>query len=219
MRAFGATYLRTLRAVRRRPVVLMLSLAQPLIWMLFFGFLFEKSVVSGIGEDLRYIDFVTPGICAMSVLFGASQSGVALIRDIQTGMFERVLATPASRWQVYGGKISADVTRLLIQAIIIGCLATLLGAQIQPELGPTVVAIAALGLFAIAYAGLSSFVAICTRAQESMAALIHLVNMPLLFTSTALVPTKSMPDWLAPIAAWNPLSLVVNLLREALIGH
>ena len=50
-----------------------------------------------------------------------------------------------------------------------------------------------------------------------MAVLIHLVNLPLLFTSTALVPARQMPDWLATIAAWNPLSLVVDLLRNALL--
>jgi ABC-2 type transport system permease protein len=51
-----------------------------------------------------------------------------------------------------------------------------------------------------------------------MATYVHLVNMPLLFTSTALVPTKHMPAWLATIAAWNPLTLVVNALRSALLA-
>ena len=56
------------------------------------------------------------------------------------------------------------------------------------------------------------------RTQESMAAFVHLVNMPMLFTSTALVPTRQMPDWLAQVAAWNPLTLAVDGWRGAWLG-
>lgn len=50
-----------------------------------------------------------------------------------------------------------------------------------------------------------------------MATFVHLINMPLFFTSTALVPDKQMPDWLSAIAGWNPLSLAVESLRGALL--
>jgi ABC-2 type transport system permease protein len=50
-----------------------------------------------------------------------------------------------------------------------------------------------------------------------MAVFVHVVNMPLLFTSTALVPTRQMPDWLAGVARWNPLTRVADALREALL--
>ena len=77
--------------------------------------------------------------------------------------------------------------------------------------------IVALALFAIAYASLSCWIALKTRAQESMAVFVHLVNMPLLFTSTALVPSRQMPAWLESIAHWNPLTLVADMLRSALL--
>jgi ABC-2 type transport system permease protein len=50
-----------------------------------------------------------------------------------------------------------------------------------------------------------------------MAVFVHVVNIPLLFTSTALVPSSQMPAWLETLARWNPLSLVANTLREALL--
>ncbi len=50
-----------------------------------------------------------------------------------------------------------------------------------------------------------------------MAVFVHLVNMPLLFTSTALVPSRQMPAWLEMIAAWNPLTLVADMLRSSLL--
>ena len=66
-------------------------------------------------------------------------------------------------------------------------------------------------------ASLSCLIALKTRAQESMAVFVHLVNMPLLFTSTALVPRKQMPAWLESAARWNPLTLAVDALRGALL--
>ena len=52
-----------------------------------------------------------------------------------------------------------------------------------------------------------------------MAVFVHVVNMPLLFTSTALVPTRQMPSWLESVAPWNPLTLVADGLRDALFFH
>jgi ABC-2 type transport system permease protein len=50
-----------------------------------------------------------------------------------------------------------------------------------------------------------------------MAVFVHVVNLPLLFTSTALVPTRQMPGWLAEAARWNPLTRVADALRQALL--
>jgi ABC-2 type transport system permease protein len=74
-------------------------------------------------------------------------------------------------------------------------------------------------LFALAFASLSCAIALITRAQESMAVFVHLVNMPLLFTSSALVPGKQMPEWLAAIARFNPLTLAVDAWRGAILLH
>jgi ABC-2 type transport system permease protein len=72
-------------------------------------------------------------------------------------------------------------------------------------------------LFGISFCSLSCWIALKAQSQENMATFVHLINMPMLFTSTALVPSKQMPDWLANIAQFNPLSLVVNNGREALL--
>ena len=185
--------------------------------MLFFGFLFQRFKLELPHEGIAYIDFLLPGICAMTVLLGASQSGIGMIRDIQTGFLTRMLTTPAARHWLLVGKMTADVTRLLIQAVIVCLLGILLGASVQPALWPVLLAITALVLFAVGYASLSCYIALRTRSQESMAAFVHLVNMPLFFTSTALVPARQMPPWLETIALYNPFSLVVNVLREALL--
>jgi ABC-2 type transport system permease protein len=72
-------------------------------------------------------------------------------------------------------------------------------------------------LFGFAFCSLSCWIALKARSQENMASFVHLVNMPMLFTSTALVPSKQMPAWLANLARFNPLSLVVDNNRAVLL--
>jgi ABC-2 type transport system permease protein len=207
--------LRTWRSTWRRPVLLTFSLGQPLIWMLFFGFLFERFRAAG--EGIAYLDFLAPGVSVMTVLFGASQSGIGWIRDLNTGFLPRMLNTPASPAAILAGKVLADAVRLLLQAAVVLGFGVALGARLHPDPGALLAALLGLALFATAFSCLSCAFALRSRAQETMATFVHLVNMPLLFTSTALVPRDRMPDWLAAMARWNPLSMAVDAWRSALL--
>ena len=215
------TWIRTVR----RPVLLTFSFAQPLLWMGFFGFLFQRFPVEeldgldgGGGGGISYLDFLAPGVCAMTVLFGASQSGVGWIHDLRTGFLPRMLNTPASHHAILAGKLAADVLRLLAQAGVVLALALVLGARLSPAWAAVLPATLCLALFAGAFSSLSCALALRTRAQEAMATFVHLVNLPVLFTSTALVPVRQMPGWLAEAARWNPLTLAVDAWRGALLG-
>ena len=212
-----AVALRSWRKTLRRPGLLTLSLLQPLMWMLFFGFLFERYSVAGLAPGLTYIDFLAPGVCAMTVLFGASQSGIAWIHDLQCGVLPTMLRTPTSHHVILIGKLLADVLRLLLQALLVLALAGLLGATFNPPNSGLFFALVQLALFATLFSCLSCAVALYTRRQEAMALLVHAVNMPILFTSTALVPQRQMPGWLAQVSDWNPLSLTVDGWRGAVL--
>jgi ABC-2 type transport system permease protein len=201
----------------RRPVPLTFSFVQPLFWMLIFGFLFHRFTLGSAYAGLSYIDFLIPGICAMTVLFGASQAGIAVVHDLQTGFLQRMVRSTIHPVWILTGKIVADVIRLLLQAFVVALLGIALGARLRIDPLALLVALVALALFAFAYASLSCWVALETKAQESMAVFVHIVNIPLLFTSTALVPLSQMPTWLEMLARWNPLSLVANGLRAALV--
>lgn len=211
------TALRSWLKTIRRPVPLTFSFVQPLIWMLIFGFLFQRFTLGPEYAGLSYLDFLLPGVCAMTVLFGASQAGIAIVRDLQTGFLQRMVRSSMHPAWILTGKVLAEVTRLLLQAFVVVLLGISLGARLQIDPPALLVALVELALFALAYASLSCWVALTTKAQESMPIFVHVVNMPLLFTSTALVPSRQMPAWLEALARWNPLSLVANGLREALL--
>jgi ABC-2 type transport system permease protein len=211
------TMLRSWLKTIRRPVPLTFSFVQPLFWMLIFGFLFHRFTLGSSYAGLSYLDFLLPGICAMTVLFGASQAGITVIHDLQTGFLQRMVRSTGQPVWILAGKTVAEVARLLLQAFVVALLGVALGARLQIYPPALLVALVALALFALAYASLSCWVALETKAQESMAIFVHIVNIPLLFTSTALVPSSQMPAWLETLARWNPLSLVANGLREALV--
>jgi ABC-2 type transport system permease protein len=213
----GQTARRSWLKTLRRPVPLTFSFVQPLFWILIFGFLFHRYDLGPGYFRIPYLTFVLPGICAMTVLFGASQAGIELVRDLQTGFAQRMARATAYPGWMLGGKLAADVSRLLAQALVVGIIGKLVGARLWIDWGAVLVAALGLALFALAYASLSCWIALKTRAQESMAVFVHVVNMPLLFTSTALVPSRQMPGWLAGVAAWNPLTLVSDALRRALL--
>lgn len=211
------TTLRSWLKTIRRPVPLTFSFVQPLFWMLIFGFLFHRFTLGSAYAGLSYLDFLLPGICAMTVLFGASQAGIAIVHDLQTGFLQRMVRSTRHPVWILTGKTVAEVTRLLLQAFVVVLLGIALGARLWIDPLALLIALVALALFALAYASLSCWVALETKAQESMAVFVHVVNIPLLFTSTALVPSIQMPMWLEMLARWNPLSLVANGLREALV--
>jgi ABC-2 type transport system permease protein len=211
------TALRTWLKTIRRPVPLTFSFVQPLLWMLIFGFLFHRFTLGEQYAGLTYLDFMLPGICSMTVLFGASQSGIGIVRDQQIGFLQRMARASTHPGWTLSGRVLADVLRLLLQAIIVALLGVALGAHLRVDIFGVVLGAVGLVLFAVAYASLSCWIALKTRAQESMAVFVHLVNMPLLFTSTALAPSRQMPAWLESIARFNPLSLVADMLRSALL--
>ena len=211
------TALRNWLKTVRRPVPLAFSFVQPLFWMLIFGFLFHRFTLGPEYAGFSYLDFLLPGICAMTVLFGASQAGITIVRDLQTGFLQRMVRSSMQPIWILTGKIVAEVTRLLLQALVVSLLGIALGVRLRVDPLALFVALAALALFALAYTSLSCWVALEAEAPESMAVFVHVVNIPLLFTSTALVPSHQMPAWLEALARWNPLSLVANGLRESLL--
>lgn len=215
----GESALCAWRKTLRRPVPLTFSFVQPLFWMLIFGFLFHRFTLGAAYAGFSYLDFLLPGVCAMTVLFGASQAGINMVRDLQTGFLQRMARSTAAPAAIMAGTASAEIARLLAQACVVALLGVALGSRPDPGVLPVLLALLELALFALGYASLSCWIALRTRAQESMAVFVHLVNMPLLFTSTALVPSRQMPPWLETIAAWNPLTLVASALREAMLFH
>ncbi len=130
--AFADTWFMTQRHLRnlfRQPAWILISLVQPIVWLLLYGALFRKIVeIPGFGAG-SYIDFLTPGIVVMTCLFSAGWSGMGLIDDLDRGVVDRFLVSPASRGSLISGRLVQGAIVGVIQSAIIIVLGLIVGAR------------------------------------------------------------------------------------------
>ena len=156
---------------------------------------------------------------AFIILFTSAFSGMSVVFDRRFGFLNKALSTPVARGTIVMSKILQSVGRCLTQAGIVLIIAVILGMDTSHF---TVVGI--VGTFVIVFLmamGLSAiFVMLALRSSDwqTQVALINLINLPLLFASNALFPTKLMPTWLQNVAMVNPVSYANNAVRQLLLG-
>jgi ABC-2 type transport system permease protein len=210
-----------LKAVRN-PFVLVVSLVQPIIFLVLFTEVFGNVAGSAVNRGLpgiSYETYLVPAIAIQVALAAAITSGVGLVNDIENGMFEKVLVTPMNRTAVFVGKTAAEVFRIAVQIAIILGLGVLLGAEIATGV-VGVVGIVAVGiLFSLWFVAFSNALAILTRDQESTIIGANLLQFPLLFLSSAFLPLAALPDWIQTFARLNPVTYGVDAARSLMIDR
>ena len=210
-----------LKAVRN-PFVLVVSLVQPIIFLVLFTEVFGNVAGSAVNRGLpgiSYETYLVPAIAIQVALAAAITSGVGLVNDIENGMFEKVLVTPMNRTAVFVGKTAAEVFRIAVQIAIILGLGVLLGAEIATGV-VGVVGIIAVGIsFSLWFVAFSNALAILTRDQESTIIGANLLQFPLLFLSSAFLPLEALPSWIRTFARFNPVTYGVDAARSLMIDQ
>jgi ABC-2 type transport system permease protein len=210
------------RKAVRNPFVLIVSLVQPIIFLVLFTEVFGNVAGGAVNRgipDISYETYLVPAIAIQVALAAAITSGVGLVNDIENGMFEKVLVTPMNRTAVFVGKTAAEVFRIAVQISIILGLGVLLGAEIATGL-VGVAGIVAVGvLFSLWFVALSNALAIVTRDQESTIIAANLLQFPLLFLSSAFLPLEALPGWIRTFARFNPVTYGVDAARSLMIGR
>jgi len=196
---------------------IIVSIVQPFIWLSLMGNLMSGFTNNPFGlmalGGVKYLDFMTPGIIIMTTLFGGIFGGVSIVMDRRFGYLNKMLASPISRSAIPLGKMLSSALTAGIQALMIIIVAKLMGVNFATGiLGIILILILAM-CFSLAMAGISLALAARLKNMETLFAIVNFLTMPLMFTSNAMFPTQTMPDWLATIARWNPLSYVVTPLR------
>jgi ABC-2 type transport system permease protein len=207
---------RHFRNLMRQPAWIFISLVQPVVWLLLYGALFRKIVeIPGFGAG-SYIDFLTPGIVVMTCLFSAGWSGMDLIEDLDRGVIDRFLVSPASRSSLIAGRLVQGALVGVIQSLII----VVLGLAVGAEYPGGVAGIAALTISAVllgtAVGALSNAVGLLSRNVETMVAVSNFVLLPLTFLSSVFMAKALMPGWMQGIATYNPVEWAVRAGREGL---
>lgn len=205
-----------LRKLLHDPTELVTRAVQPALWLAVFGEVFTRVRAIPTGQ-LRYLDFLAPGVLAQSVLFIAIFYGIAVIWERDLGIVHKLLVSPASRVALVLGKSLSAGVRGLTQGCTVYLLAWLLGVKIDWQLGPLAGVAAAVMLGAAAFSTLSLIVACIVKTRERFMGIGQILTMPLFFASNAVYPVSIMPEWLKVAARINPLTYEVDVMRALMV--
>ena len=206
-----------IRKLRHDPTELLTRAVQPALWLLIFGEVFTRIRAIPTGS-VSYIEFMTPGILAQSVLFVSIFYGIAIIWERDLGIVHKFLATPTPRAALVLGKALSAGVRSLAQAVIIYVLAVLLAVRMNwnPLALLGVILIAILG--AACFATFSLIIACLVKTRERFMGIGQVMTMPLFFASNAIYPISIMPTWLQVVSRFNPLTYEVDALRGLMLA-
>jgi ABC-2 type transport system permease protein len=216
--AVTALVARDLRAFRRSRSQLYSSVLFPLMLLAILG--------AGVSEGLDprnvddYTTFVAPGMVVMTALFSSTFSSASYYQDRDCGIFKVFLASPHPVRVILVGKTLSSVLIGGAQALLVLVIAAAVPAidfdlsyGVAGSIAIAVVAIVLLNLF---LSGVAQLLASRIGSMQGFHLVMNLVLFPLLFFSGAFFPLDELPAWLKLLAAINPLSYGVDLLRLAL---
>lgn len=205
-----------IRKLSHDPIELITRAVQPTLWLVVFGQVFSQIRAIPTG-DLRYLDFMTPGILAQSVLFVAIFYGIAVIWERDLGIVHKFLVSPTPRVALVLGKALSAGVRGLSQAVIIFVLALVMGVNIRWDFFAMLGVLLAVILGAAFFSTFSLILASFLKTRERFMGIGQVLTMPLFFASNAIYPTAIMPPWLQAVAHINPLSYQVDAMRGLML--
>ncbi len=208
-------WLRQLKRYFRSKSRMIGSLGQPLLFLVALGFGFGPIYQKAGGGN--YIDFLAPGIIAMSVIFTAIFSGIEIIWDRKFGFLKETLVAPVSRLEIMVGRTLGGATVATLQGIIVFLLAMIVGFRPTSAL-MLLPAFLFIFLTALLFTALGTAIASVLEDMQGFQLIMNFLVMPLFFLSGALFPLQGLPTGIRIISYSDPLSYGVDGLRGTLIG-
>jgi ABC-2 type transport system permease protein len=191
------------------------TLFQPLMFLFIFGAGLSKTLTLG-NFGIDFVQFMYPGIIAMSVMSVAFFSTISTVWDREFGFLKEILVAPVSRVAVAFGKMFGATTIASIQALVLLILAPFIGVKIHFAIILPLIAFEILLAFAIS--GLGLFISSLMKTTESFGFMMQILIFPLFFLSGAFFPLTNVPFWMEVLASVNPLTYGVDAMRQILLG-
>ncbi|MFE4106049.1 ABC transporter permease [Almyronema epifaneia] len=199
--------------LQRRPSTLIAGVIQPLMWLILFGALFQNIPAGLFGESQNYGQFLGAGIIVFTAFAGALNAGLPVMFDREFGFLNRLLVAPlASRFSIVVASALFIAAMSFVQTAAIVIASAFLGAGLPSAAGLMLMALIVFTLV-LGVTALSLGLAFALPGHIELIAVIFVTNLPLLFSSTALVPITFMPRWLQVVASLNPLSYAIEPIR------
>ncbi len=215
MKVIYIMWLRQLKRYWRSRGRMIGFLGQPILFLLALGFGFGPIYKAAGGGD--YIQFLAPGIIAMTALFSGMFSGMEVVWDKQFGFLKETLVAPVSRVNIMLGKTLGGATVAIAQSLIVFLICLLFGFR-PVNLLMLPVALVYLFLISFLFTALATAIASKLEDMQAFPIIMNFIIMPLFFLSGALFPLNNLPRIIEIIARFNPLSYGVDGLRGILVG-
>jgi len=217
LNAIYIIWLREMKKFVRNKSRLVGNLAMPFFFLAFLGMGFNSLGITGLPAGVSYIEFLAPGIVAMTLLFGSMFAGVSILWDRQFGFLKEIMVAPVDRTSIVIGRIFAGMTTGVLQAFFILGISMLMGVRITNPLG-ILASIAFIVLIAMSFVGLGISLACKIEDMHGFQLIMNFLVMPTFLLSGALFPLDKLPAWLAAISYIDPLTYGVDGLRGLIIG-
>lgn len=215
MSAVYILWLRQLKRYFRSKSRIIGALGQPLLFLFALGFGFGP-IYQQAGQG-DYIQFLVPGIMAMTILFTSMFTGIEIIWDRQFGFLKETLVAPVSRFHIMLGRSLGGATIAIFQGLVVFSISFFVGFKVENWLMAPV-AIVFMFLTAMLFTALGTAIASLLEDMQGFQLIMNFLIMPTFFLSGALFPLEGLPSVLTYITMFNPLSYGVDALRGALIG-
>jgi ABC-2 type transport system permease protein len=212
-RFFGDTTVllgRSLRHIARSPDTIITTTLMPVALLLLFVYVFGGALESG---SESYVNYLLPGILLITIASGISYTALRLFMDMQSGIFERFQSMPIARSSVLWAHVLTSLVANLISLVVVVLIALLMGFRS----GAGVLAWLAVGgiliLFTLALTWIAVIPGLAAKSADGAGAFAYpLILLP--FISSAFVPTDTMPGPVRDFAENQPVTSIVNAIRD-----
>ncbi len=214
-RAIYIMWLRQMKRYVRSRARIFASLAQPLLFLVTFGFGFS-AVFQAAGAG-NYIQFLAPGIIAMGIVFSSVFSGIEVMWDRQFGFLKETLVAPVPRLGLMIGRTLGGATVALIQGLLVLIITLIVGFRPQSWI-MLVPAVVVMALVAVIFTAFGTAIGATLKDMQGFQLIMNFIIMPIFFLSGALFPLTGLPDAKAWVVQANPLAYGIDAMRAFLVG-
>lgn len=194
----------------KNPVAIIISMFQPLIFFVLFGTIFLS--VSSVGgfEGSNYVSYILPGILIMNALFGGIYLGMSTLDDMREGIFNRYLVAPKNNLIFIIGDLVYIFTFQLIQSTLLVIIGYFMGFRLPMGIISPILFLVTPALFSCLIGSVSIGIAVLTKKHSTMITVMQFFSFPLIFLSSAFMPSNLLPKWISILSKINPVDWVVR---------
>jgi ABC transporter DrrB family efflux protein len=203
---------RNLKRIPRIPELAIFAILQSIMFVLLFAFVFGGAIPLPGGGSYR--EYLMPGIFAQTITFAAATTAIGMTDDINKGIIDRFRSLPMARSAVLTGRTLSDVVYnggILVVLMVSGLA---VGWTVRTGIPEFLTGVGLLLLFAFAMSWVGVWLGLSVPTVEVAQQVSFTTIFPLTFVSNVFVPLESLPDWLRPIAEWNPVSALTAATRQ-----